>query len=204
EPQRAQESGLPKAAEAAEAAEAAAGRGTIAITTGGSGGHVVPALATADALLARGYSVLFFTDKRGARFLSPRAGLHARMLPGSAPSGGLWKVVRGATALSAAFASATAAMLRRRPLAMIGFGSYASFSACMAAGALGVPLFLHEQNAVLGRANETLLRLARLVITSVPQVDGIERVPAHKVVVAGYPIRASIAVLAGLPYPVPQ
>jgi UDP-N-acetylglucosamine--N-acetylmuramyl-(pentapeptide) pyrophosphoryl-undecaprenol N-acetylglucosamine transferase len=95
-------------------------------------------------------------------------------------------------------------MLRRRPRAMIGFGSYASVSACVAAKALGVPLFLHEQNAVLGRANETLHRLARLVITSVPRVDGIERVPARKVVMAGYPIRAAIAELAALPYPVPQ
>src|SRR5690606_10635625 len=113
------------------------------------------------------YTVLFFTDKRGQRFISPRAGLRVHVLSGSAPSGGLAKTARGMAGLGAGFASAMAVMLRQRPRAMIGFGSYASFSACIAARMLGVPLFLHEQNAVLGRANETLHRLARLVITSV-------------------------------------
>jgi UDP-N-acetylglucosamine--N-acetylmuramyl-(pentapeptide) pyrophosphoryl-undecaprenol N-acetylglucosamine transferase len=178
--------------------------GTIAITPGGSGGHVVPALATPDALLARGYTVLFFTDKRGERFISQRAGLHVHVIAGASPSGGLVKIARGVLALGAGFAGALAAMARARPRAMIGFGSYASFSACVAARTLGVPLFLHEQNAVLGRANETLHRLARLVITSVPKVEGIERVPASKVVMAGYPIRASVAELAARPYPAPQ
>jgi UDP-N-acetylglucosamine--N-acetylmuramyl-(pentapeptide) pyrophosphoryl-undecaprenol N-acetylglucosamine transferase len=176
----------------------------IAITTGGSGGHVMPALATADALLARGHAVHFFTDARGSRFIEPRANLHVHILPASTPVGGVGNLLRGGFDLLRGFFIALAIMLRRRPRAIIGFGSYASFSACAAAKALLVPLFLHEQNAVLGKANEALHPLARKVITSVPSVEGISRVPANKVIEAGYPIRSTIAALAARPYPAPH
>ena len=176
----------------------------IAITTGGSGGHVVPALATADALLARGYHVHFFTDARGNRFLEPRPNMHIHILPASTPVGGIGNLLRGGFDLLRGFIKAFGIMLRHRPRAIIGFGSYASFSACAAAKLLFIPLFLHEQNAVLGKANEALHPFARKVITSLPNVEGIARVPAHKVVEAGYPIRSTIAALAAKSYPAPH
>lgn len=176
----------------------------IAITTGGSGGHVVPAMATADALLARGYAVDFFTDARGKKFIEPRPDLAVHIIPGSSPSGSIKKILRGILDLAHGFWVAFGLLRRARCRAIIGFGSYASFSACAAAILLRIPLFLHEQNAVLGRANEALHRFAVKVITSMPNVEGIEIVPAHKVVEAGYPIRGKIAELAATPYPAPQ
>lgn len=176
----------------------------IAITTGGSGGHVVPALATADALLGRGYAVDFFTDARGVKFIEPRVDLTVHVIPASSPSGGVKKIMRGLFNLLHGFMVAFTLLRRAKCRAIIGFGSYASFPACAAAIILRIPLFLHEQNAVLGLANESLHRFARFVITSVPNVEGIDVVPSEKVIEAGYPIRSKIADLAATPYPAPQ
>lgn len=176
----------------------------IAITTGGSGGHVVPAMATADALIARGFAVDFFTDARGMKFIEPRPDLTVHIIPGSSPSGSIKKIMRGIVHLAHGFIIAFGLLRRARCRAIVGFGSYASFAACAAAIVLRIPLFLHEQNAVLGRANEALHRFATYVITSVPNVEGIETVPAAKVIEAGYPIRSKIADLAATPYPAPQ
>lgn len=176
----------------------------IAITTGGSGGHVVPAMATADALLARGYAVDFFTDARGQKFIESRPDLTVHIIPGSSPSGGIKKILKAIVDLSHGFVLAFGQLHRAKCKAIIGFGSYASFSACAAAIVLRIPLFLHEQNAVLGRANEALHRFAKYVITSVPNVEGIDAIPASKVIEAGYPIRSKIADLAATAYPAPQ
>lgn len=176
----------------------------IAITTGGSGGHVVPALATADALIARGYVVDFFTDARGKKFIEPRTGLAVHIIDSSSPSGSLKRIVRALVDLTRGFFQSYKLLRAGKCRAIVGFGSYASFPACAAAILLRVPIYLHEQNAVLGRANEALHRFARRVITSVPNVEGIGVVPAHKVIEAGYPIRSTIAALAANPYPAPQ
>ena len=95
-------------------------------------------------------------------------------------------------------------VLRRiRPAAAVGFGGYPSVPPLVASGRLGIPSVLHEQNAVLGRANRMLARRASAIATSFPET---ERIPRHRTDLVSYvgnPVRAAIAALRGAPYDPP-
>ncbi len=84
---------------------------------------------------------------------------------------------------------------------MVGFGGYASAPTVLAAAHAGIPIVLHEQNAVLGRANAWLAPKARSIATSFPEVRGIPARFAGTVLVTGNPVRSAIEELHHRPYP---
>ena len=97
-----------------------------------------------------------------------------------------------------------ARVLRRiRPAAAVGFGGYPSVPPLVASGRLGIPSVLHEQNAVLGRANRMLARRASAIATSFPETARIPRNRAALVTHVGNPVRAAIAALRGADYDPP-
>ena len=100
-----------------------------------------------------------------------------------------------------------ARVLRRiRPAAAVGFGGYPSVPPLVASGRLGIPSVLHEQNAVLGRANRMLARRASAIATSFPETERVPRNRAGLVTHVGNPVRSAIAALRGARYnpPVPD
>jgi UDP-N-acetylglucosamine--N-acetylmuramyl-(pentapeptide) pyrophosphoryl-undecaprenol N-acetylglucosamine transferase len=86
----------------------------------------------------------------------------------------------------------------------IGFGGYPSVPPMIAAGLSGVPTILHEQNAVLGRANRRLARYAGALALSFDATQGIAAFRGDRVEVVGNPVRAEIAVLRDRPYAAPR
>lgn len=163
-----------------------------------------PAQALAQALVGRGWRVVLATDERAGGFAGafpaeevvelPSATLRARD-PAS--------IIRTASTIGRGIALGRRVLQRLEPAIVVGFGGYPSVPALLAAVSLGRRTLVHEQNAVLGRANRLLAPLVTQVATG---FDGLEkaspRVAARRVTV-GNPVRPEIRALAGLPYAPP-
>ncbi|MCX8135176.1 MAG: undecaprenyldiphospho-muramoylpentapeptide beta-N-acetylglucosaminyltransferase [Roseococcus sp.] len=176
----------------------------IAIAAGGTGGHLFPAEALAAELAARGQRIVLFTDARSAAFDSPAfANAERFVLKGEGLAGrGPLRALRGALALAAGTLAARRLLQRLDAAALVGFGGYPSIPPALAALSLGArrpALILHEQNAVLGRANRALAARAELLALSYPETARVP--PSARTRHVGNPVRPALAALAGEPYP---
>ena len=176
----------------------------IAVTSGGTGGHMFPAVALSKALVRRGAKVLFFTDARAARYTDGVDGVQTIILPAGGIAGkGIKGRLMGAARLGLGTLKARSMIKKAKPAVVIGFGGYASIPATMSAKWLGIPFAIHEQNAVLGRANRLVAGAAKRIATSFPTVTLIEPNDQNKVIWTGNPVRAEVAALANSTYDVP-
>lgn len=162
------------------------------VAGGGTAGHVLPAVAAAQALVARGRpaaTIHFVGSSRGPEAtLVPEAGHTITLLPGRGIARRLTPDNLGAVAgLLRAMARALVLTARRRPAVVLSVGGYASVPCAAAAVALRVPLVLHEQNAVPGLANRLAGRFARASAVS------FEGTPLPRAVLTGNPVRAEVA-----------
>ncbi|MBX6747057.1 MAG: undecaprenyldiphospho-muramoylpentapeptide beta-N-acetylglucosaminyltransferase [Acetobacteraceae bacterium] len=179
----------------------------IVIAAGGTGGHLFPAEALAAELLARGERVALMTDARSTAFDSAAfANAERFVLLGSGLSGrGALRAAKGAMALAAGTVQARGLLRRLRAAAVVGFGGYPSVPPLIAAltmlGRRPVTV-LHEQNAVLGRANRLLAPRADRLALSFAVTRAVPR-GANSVVV-GNPVRPALAALAGRGYVAPD
>lgn len=173
----------------------------ILLAAGGTGGHVFPAEALAEELVMRGERVHLITDKRFTQYISGDYLSEIHTITTGRNRGGLLGLLSAVLLMLAGVAQAMLVMLKIRPKAVIGFGGYPSFPSVMAAYILRIPTIIHEQNAVLGRANRKLLPYVRVVATSFAHTLMIDERNKHKLVWTGNPVRSSIRALAHLPYP---
>ena len=159
----------------------------LLFATGGTGGHIYPALAVARAARAHGLQVAF---------LGQAGGMEARLIPEAGHaflgvSAGKWdrqrpdprQAVRAAGGLLKAVRAVRAA----QPRLVVGFGGFASFPGCVAALLTGTPLALHEGNAFPSRVNRWFAPRARLVVLAQPAAGAHLRARAHAV--AHFPVR---------------
>lgn len=169
----------------------------VVIAGGGTGGHVFPALALAEALAGRGADVHMVGTAAGleARIV-PGAGYPLRLVPGAPVRGG--GAVRALGGLVAALRGVRAArgILRElAPQVVVGVGGYASVAAVLAARLAGLPAVLQEQNAIPGLANRVLGRVSRRVCLGF--AGAASYFPAGRAVYTGNPIRAAVLRGAG-------
>jgi UDP-N-acetylglucosamine--N-acetylmuramyl-(pentapeptide) pyrophosphoryl-undecaprenol N-acetylglucosamine transferase len=155
---------------------------------GGTGGHVYPAIALAQELVARGHaptSVRFVGGRRGPEGrVVPEAGFEIDLLPGRGLQRRLTLANIGVFVETAiAFARAFALVRRYRPSIVVGFGGYASLPCVFAAWFWRIPRVVHEQDSVIGLANRIGVRLGARVAASLPGVD------TPDVVFTGNPVR---------------
>ena len=168
----------------------------VIIAGGGTGGHVFPAMALAEALLRRGSGnreVLFVGSEGGLEAdLVPRHGYKIQLLKVGKLKGSAWSVrARTLAGLPLAVGAALGILRRFKPDVVVGVGGYASAPVVMAASLLRLPVALLEQNAVPGVTNRVLSRFARRVVTAFQHAQGY--FPAGKAVLLGNPIRAEVA-----------
>lgn len=173
----------------------------VVLAAGGTGGHLFPAAALAEALAARGLAPLLVTDRRG---LAYAGNLRVRTIPAGSLAGSPMAKARGLAGLAAGLAVATALLMRCRPGCVVGFGGYPAVPTTLAARLLRLPLVLHEQNALLGRANRLVAGHARRIATSFPETAGVSPRDRGKLVFTGNPVRRAIADLGTLPYAAPE
>lgn len=145
---------------------------TLLVMAGGTGGHIFPGLAVADAVRAAGWRVVWMGSPDGmeARLVPPR-GYETAWVRFTALRGkGLVRKLLLPLNLLRGFAQALSELKRVRPDAVLGMGGFISFPGGMMAALKGVPLVLHEQNSVAGLANRVLSRVADRVLTGFPGV----------------------------------
>lgn len=175
----------------------------IVLTAGGTGGHVFPAEALAQALLNEGYRLALITDQRGTHYSGTLGMVETHAVSGQGIAGrGVFGLIKGAAALGLGILQARNILSVLKPAAVVGFGGYASAPAMFAAVQLGIPSVIHEQNAVLGRANRLLAARVNRVCTSFELAKPAPE--KSQVVRTGMPVRPAIAALRNALYVAPN
>ena len=174
----------------------------IWIATGGTGGHVFPALSVAKELEKRGHKITVSTDGRVMKMVRDGKPKNARVAFVWAAGVGAKSKIQQMVALGKIGVSAMALVLRfafSRPDRVVAFGGYASVPAVFAANIWKIPTYLHEQNAAIGRANKFAMRWVKTLMTSFEHVDGILSKTNVRVVYTGLPVREDFIKNANAP-----
>jgi len=174
----------------------------LMIAAGGTGGHMFPAQALAEAMLRIGWRVRLSTDARGARYTGgfPHSVEITQMSSATFARGGLRAKLLAAPRIADGILSALLDMRQDRPDVVVGFGGYPSIPAMAAAAFLKLPRMIHEQNGVLGRVNRFFAPRIPTVACGIWPTD----LPTGaNGVHVGNPVRAAVLGKAGAPYIVP-
>jgi len=174
-------------------------RPLLLIAAGGTGGHMFPAQALAEAMVRRGWRVKLSTDARGARYTGgfPHVVEVEQVSSATFARGGLLAKVLVPLRIAGGAVAAVFGMLRDKPAVVVGFGGYPSIPALTAATLLRLPRMIHEQNGVLGRVNAIFAPRVDAVAcgtwpTALPAgIEGIH---------TGNPVRGAVLDRAAAPY----
>lgn len=163
----------------------------VVVMAGGTGGHVFPALSVAEKLLAGGASVSWLGTQSGIEAdLVPKAGLHLHCLTIEGVRGrGLKTLLKAPFLLLAAVMQARKVLKNEKASVVLGLGGFASGPGGVAAKTLGIPVVIHEQNAVAGTTNRWLAKVARFCLEAFPG-------SLPEAVHVGNPVRETIAEVA--------
>ncbi len=175
----------------------------IVLAAGGTGGHMFPAEALASVLTQRGHTLVWITDERGASRTGPLSELetHTISARGLAGFGAIGRLT-GALSLGVGVFQARRILKDLNPAAVVGFGGYAAAPTMMAATHLKLPTAVHEQNAVIGKANRLFAKRVDHVYTSFENTrlipDGVSPL------LTGMPVRSSFGAARAKPYVAPE
>lgn len=172
----------------------------IVLATGGTGGHVFPAQALATEMAGRGYRLVLVTDRRGDEFGGQLGNLPTFRIQAAGVTGkNVVNRVISAGELAIGTIQAWRILRKLLPAAVVGFGGYASMPTMVAANFLGLHTVIHEQNAILGRANRLLGARVQGIATCYDAVKGI---PAEvRIGLTGMPVRSDVVDMRSHAYP---
>jgi UDP-N-acetylglucosamine--N-acetylmuramyl-(pentapeptide) pyrophosphoryl-undecaprenol N-acetylglucosamine transferase len=173
------------------------------LAAGGTGGHLFPAQALAAELVGCGAKVELVSDARANAFGRSVGGFELHTVSSGNPGGNARLAVRSFGQLAFGVVQARRLLRRMRPAAVIGFGGYPSLPTMLAAVWLGLPTMIHEQNAVLGRANRLLAPFTHKIATGFPETARLRRIRAG-LVHTGNPVRPAILEASRIAYQTPQ
>jgi UDP-N-acetylglucosamine--N-acetylmuramyl-(pentapeptide) pyrophosphoryl-undecaprenol N-acetylglucosamine transferase len=177
-------------------------KGPIVLCAGGTGGHLFPAEAVASVLQQNGARVALVTDSRALRYGGqfPADAIHS--VPAATPSGGSLLQKAFAIAELARGTLAAHRLLRRiGPAVVVGFGGYPTVPPLLAAGHLSIATIIHEQNAVMGRANRFLAPRVSAIATGFATLASADPAIAAKLTYVGNPVRPAVLAAAAVPFP---
>jgi UDP-N-acetylglucosamine--N-acetylmuramyl-(pentapeptide) pyrophosphoryl-undecaprenol N-acetylglucosamine transferase len=174
----------------------------VLLAAGGTGGHLFPAEALADALARRGLPVELATDDRALRYGGrfPARAIHT-IAARTPTGGGLRKKALAVLTLARGTFAARALLRRTRPLCVVGFGGYPTVPPVLAATMLRIPTILHEQNAVMGRANRFMAGRVDRIATGFGRLEGAGETIQRKAEYTGNPVRPAVLAAARIAYP---
>ncbi len=170
---------------------------TIVLATGGTGGHVFPAQGVAHWLIAEGYKVIVITDKRGQKYTGWPKGVTLLTVGSPATRSFPLSVFSKISSILKNTYHVWRGFKHFKPSAVIGFGSFASFATLLAGWLKRMPVFIHEQNAVMGLANKLGSWLCKKVFLS---FEHTQKAPAKKSIHTGLPLRSKFQKYKNISY----
>ena len=164
---------------------------TILIMAGGTGGHIYPGLAVADALRAQGWNIVWMGAPNSMEAeLVPKHGYPVAWVNFTGVRGkGVLRLLALPFNLLRALGQSAVAIFTHRPDVVLGMGGYITMPGGLMAAILRRPLVVHEQNSIAGMSNKVLAKLATRVLSGFPNV-------LNKTVWCGNPVRADITAVA--------
>src|SRR5262245_44129487 len=166
---------------------------SVMLAAGGTGGHLFPAFALAQELGRRGIAVDLVTDMRAGQYDSGFPARAVYRVPSASVAGkSAMAVGRAAISLTRGIAASLKLLRAVKPGAVVGFGGYPAFPPLVAGKLRGIPTGLHEQNAVLGRANRALARYVTAIATSFENTRLLTGRTLAKSRVTGNPVRDQV------------
>ena len=174
----------------------------LVLAAGGTGGHMFPAQAVAELMLARGWRVVLSTDARGARYTGgfPSEVVIEQVSSATFAKGGLISKILVPIRIALGITTARRNMRRDRPKVVVGFGGYPAIPALGAATSLSVPCMLHEQNGVLGRVNQLFAPRVNQIACGTWPTELPQGLTGHHV---GNPVRGEVLARHGTGYTKP-
>jgi UDP-N-acetylglucosamine--N-acetylmuramyl-(pentapeptide) pyrophosphoryl-undecaprenol N-acetylglucosamine transferase len=164
---------------------------TALLVAGGTGGHLFPALALREALIRRGWNAHVATDPRVGELIAGVPAEETHRIPSATISGGSpLAVARSLGRLFEGVRHSRRLLMRLKPSVVVGFGGYPTVPPVVAARLAGIPIVVHEQNAVVGRANRLLIRFGATLATGFDKPKGGAR--ARRQVHVGNPVRDAV------------
>ena len=177
----------------------------VLLAAGGTGGHLFPAEALAEALRRRGIEVDLATDERATRYGRDFPARQTHVIPSATIRGrDPVSLVRTAATLASGAMKALLMLRRVRPLAVVGFGGYPTLPPLLAATLRRIPTVIHDANAVMGRANRMLAPRVTAIATSFEGVVAHDGALAKKSTFTGNPLRPMVLAAAAQPYAAPD
>jgi UDP-N-acetylglucosamine--N-acetylmuramyl-(pentapeptide) pyrophosphoryl-undecaprenol N-acetylglucosamine transferase len=172
------------------------------LAAGGTGGHMVPAHAVAQELMARGHRVALVTDERGTQYPGLFEDVQTHVLPAGRMAGGVNGWIAGLKQILEGRRMARQLYDSFEPSAIVGFGGYPALPALLGGFAEKIPTIIHDQNAVLGRVNRLVAGKVAAIATAYPDVLRLKSRFADKTYLVGNPVREAVLALREEPFPV--
>jgi UDP-N-acetylglucosamine--N-acetylmuramyl-(pentapeptide) pyrophosphoryl-undecaprenol N-acetylglucosamine transferase len=176
--------------------------GCVLVAAGGTGGHLFPAEALAAALARRNVAVELVTDSRAAHHAGAFPPETIHVIPSATIRGrDPLSLAKTASVLGYGVFKAWSMLPRLRPSILVGFGGYPTIPPLLAASLRGIPTLIHEQNAVMGRANRLLAPRVRAIATGFAGVLSRDPTLDAKATHTGNPVRPAVIAAAATAYP---
>lgn len=162
----------------------------VVFATGGTGGHIFPALAIAEALAREKDLIILFLGGKDMEVSLIASHYPLKLLPLTPIKQFPSRICEPLSAFLKSFFLSFFFLLQQHPSVVVGMGSYASLPSLLAAISLGIPIVIHEQNVIPGRVNKLLAPFARKILVSFPET--IKFFPSSRTKFVGLPIRSSL------------
>jgi len=180
-------------------------KGGVLVAAGGTGGHLFPAEALQAALAKRGVGVSLVTDERAAGHAGAFPADKVHVIPSATIRGrNPVSLARTGAVLSYGTIKAWFKLFSLKPSVVVGFGGYPTIPPLLAAGGHGIPTIIHEQNAVMGRANRLLAPRVTAIATGFAGILDKQPALAAKATHTGNPVRPTVVAVSATPYDNPN
>ena len=162
----------------------------IIIATGGTGGHIFPAVSLASYLNKNSFNSILTTDERGLKFINIQFIKNTKIIDSSSLNKkrkffSIFKIL-------IAFFKSIFFLIKTKPKFIFGMGGYASFPVCFAGIVLRIPLIIYENNLMIGKSNRYLAPFSKKILVSYKDIEGINSKYKKKIVIIGNILRESI------------
>ena len=165
----------------------------IIFSTGGTGGHILPAINLMKHFFEKGYEVLLVTDERGKKFISKKFEFKTYILTTSTfTNKNFFKIILSSLLIIYSIIKSIFILKKEKPNLIFGLGGYVSFPVSLASKFFNLPLIIYENNMILGRANKNLCRFSKKILVSKKNIESFPKKYLYKISEVGSIINKEI------------